>query len=546
VTTLGVDVDIQGPVTMSIGRYANDRWTLTELMRTNVAERPDDIAIRSETESWTYRQLHVDAARMASSLVDAGVRRGDRVLMMMDNSAEWAVAFVALSYIGAASVPTNTMYRGNILAHVVRNSGATVAVVDSNHVEVLTRFDEGRLGLLVVRGHLAPEDVHGEREVLDYSALRRHELALEPVDVAPWDVACVAYTSGTTGDSKGVNMTHAHLVQASDPFTVTMMGQGEHEVIYVAVPLFHLFGVASVVSSWILGGQAVIASRFSASTYIADAAAAGATHLQMVAAMAEFLLQQPPSPTDAQHSIRTAYILPMPARHREFSQRFGVDVHSSFGSTEVGCLIATGGDPEAVARMSVGKPRPGITVRLVDSHDVEVPVGQPGEAIARHVLPWTLCSSYLGDPEATASGWRNGWWHTGDLLVQDADGYYYFVDRKKDAIRRRGENVSSVEVEREVMAHDHVQACAVVAVDFSDFEQEIKVFVELVPGSQLTESELIHFLIDRLPRYAVPRFVEVVTDLPRTPTSKVRKHELRGRPNDQAWDREAAGIIVPR
>jgi crotonobetaine/carnitine-CoA ligase len=177
---------------------------------------------------------------------------------------------------------------------------------------------------------------------------------------------------------------------------------------------------------------------------------------------------------------------------------------------------------------------------------MEVPVGQPGECVVRHVYPWTLCAEYVGNPEATAATWRNGWLHTGDLLTRDADGYYYFVDRKKDAIRRRGENVSSVEVEREVMAHSDVAHCAVVAVDLAEFEQEVKVFVVRQPGAVLSEEALVKFLIDRLPRYAVPRFVEFVDEMPRTPTGKVRKQELRARANGGCWDREAAGIEVPR
>jgi crotonobetaine/carnitine-CoA ligase len=528
-----------------LGEYQYARWTLTELMRTNARRRPDRHAVRSAEESFTYRELYDAAARMAGGLREAGVRPGDRVLTMLDNSAEWAVAFVALSFAGAVSVPINTMHRGNILSHVVRDSGATTAIVDAPHLATLAAFDEGRLERLVVRGEVPAGVLPHGRRLLSFADLRSHP-TLEPADVQPWDPACLGYTSGTTGNSKGVVISHAHLLNASDPKTVPVMSQGENEITYVVLPLFHIFGIGEVVASWIQGGQAYIAPRFSASTFVEDATRVGATHAHMVAPMAAFLMQQPPRDTDATGSLVTVYIIPAPARHGEFGERFGVRVTTSYGSTEVGCVIATGTDKEALERLSIGRPRPGVTVRIVDAHDMDVPVGEPGECIVRHVYPWVLCSEYQGNPVATAEGWRNGWFHTGDLLKQDADGYYYFVDRKKDAIRRRGENVSSMEVEREVVAHEEIHECAVVAVDFSDFEQEIKVFAIRAPGSTLTEADLARFLIDRLPRYAVPRYIEFVDDMPRTPTAKVRKHELRARSNEHAWDREAAGIVIPR
>lgn len=532
---------------VKIGSYEYARWTVTEILRTNVAQRPGRLAVRSAEDSFTYQEVWDQAGHLAHALREAGVKPGDRVLTMMDNSTEWAICFAALSFVGAVSVPTNVMYRGSILTHVVRNSGAVTALVEQRYLETLTRFDDGLLTTLIVRGGEGEpgDETTAGRRVLSFSDLRSRSESLEPVASHPWDGVLVGYTSGTTGDSKGVLMTHAHLVNASDPASIQAMTKGEDEVVYVVPPLFHILGIGAVVGAWIVGGQAYIEPRFSASTFVADATRAGATHTFLVAAMAEFLMLQPPSESDAECSIVTAYVNPVHSKHREFTRRFGIEIRSSYGSTEVGGVIATGPDIEAIERRSCGKPRPGVTIRLVDDNDIEVPVGQTGECVVRHVHPWTLCAEYIGNPEATTAAWRNGWFHTGDLLTRDADGYYYFVDRKKDAIRRRGENVSSVEVEREVMAHSDVVHCAVVAVDLAEFEQEVKVFVVRQPSAVLSEEALVKFLIDRLPRYAVPRFVEFVDDMPRTPTGKIRKQELRARPNE-CWDREAAGIEVPR
>ncbi|MHA4854790.1 AMP-binding protein [Rhodococcus sp. MSC1_016] len=531
---------------VKIGDYDYSRWTLTEILRTNLAQRPGRMAVRSAEESYTYQELWDEACRLAFAFHEAGIKAGDRVLTMMDNSGEWAICLAALNFVGAVGVPVNVMYRGSILAHVVRDSQATAAVVEHSYLETLTSSDDGLLGTLIVRGGERGDVISTDRPTLSFSDLRAGRKSLEPVATHPWDGVLVGYTSGTTGNSKGVLITQAHLVSMSDPDSIQKMTKGDDEVVYIATPLFHALGSGAVVAAWILGGEAHIAPRFSASTFIEDATKVGATHTYLVAAMADFLLQQPRRESDAQCSIVTAYLNPVHSKHREFTERFGIAIRSSYGSTEIGGAIATGADIEAIERRSCGKPRPGVTIRLVDDNDLEIPVGQTGECVVRHQYPWTLCAEYIGNPAATAAGWRNGWFHTGDLLRQDEDGYYYFVDRKKDAIRRRGENVSSVEVEREVLAHPDVVDCAVVAVDLAEFEQEIKVFAVCRTGTTLSEEVLAEFLADRLPRFAVPRFVQFIDELPRTPTQKIRKQELRARANDECWDRAIGQIVVPK
>ncbi|WP_329410558.1 AMP-binding protein [Nocardia vinacea] len=530
---------------VKIGDYGYSRWTLTEILRTNLAQRPGRMAVRSADESYTYQEVWDESRRLAFAFREAGIKAGDRVLTMLDNSAEWAICLAALNFVGAVGVPVNVMYHGAILTHVVRDSQATAAVVEQHYLETLTSFDEGLLGTLIVRGGEGGDVISADRRLLSFSELRARRKSLDPVTTHPWDGALVGYTSGTTGNSKGVLITQAHLICASDPDSIQKMTKGEEEVVYVVPPLFHILGIGAVIGAWVVGGEAHIAPRFSASTFVEDATRVGATHTFLVAAMADFLLQQPRRDSDAKCSIVTAYLNPVHSKHREFTERFGIEIRSSYGSTEVGGVIVTGADIEAIERRSCGTPRPGVTIRLVDDNDLEVPVGQTGECLVRHQYPWTLCTEYIGNAEATATGWRNGWFHTGDLLRQDEDGYYYFVDRKKDAIRRRGENVSSVEVEREVRAHPDVVECAVVAVDLAEFEQEIKVFAVRRTGAVLSEEVLAKFLADRLPRFAVPRFIQFVDEMPRTPTEKIRKQELRARANEECWDREVGRTVVP-
>jgi crotonobetaine/carnitine-CoA ligase len=266
--------------------------------------------------------------------------------------------------------------------------------------------------------------------------------------------------------------------------------------------------------------------------------------------MIAFLLAEPPSEHDADNPLRIVYMGPL-SRVREFRERFGVDLYTAFGMTEVPCPLRSGLNPtneQAVGRRFNSD----FDARIVDEHDVPVPDGTPGELVLRHQLPWMMNSGYIDMPEATAYAWRNGWFHTGDQLVIDEDGDFVFVDRVKDAIRRRGENISSYEVEVEVLSHEAVDQVAAVGVANPDVdedasEQEVKVVVVPVEGRTIDPRELIEYLIPRMPRHMVPRYVEVVAELPRTPSFKVKKGELRDAGVTPAtWDREQAGIKLRR
>jgi len=261
-------------------------------------------------------------------------------------------------------------------------------------------------------------------------------------------------------------------------------------------------------------------------------------------AMASFLLAQPARPDDASNPLRIGLATPAMPRWEEFADRFGVKLWSGFAMTEVpgplrspfpnadlsGAGIATSTDWQ---------------IRIVDDFDFEVPAGSPGELIVRHTTPWAISHGYLGMPGATADSWRNGWFHTGDIMAERSDGTLQFVDRKKDALRRRGENISSFEVEAEILQHPAVADASVVATHSTASEDEVLAFVVLQDGSTLDHMELAEFLVPRLPHFMVPRFIEFVTELPRTPTGKVRKVELREKGiGPYTWDREAAGLIL--
>ena len=355
----------------------------------------------------------------------------------------------------------------------------------------------------------------------------------------PWDVATILYTSGTTGPSKGVIVPwglFVHSVSGLDDL-------GPDDAYYSPLPLFHASGKSALTQMAYCGGRLVIRDRFDTGSFWRDVDGNGCTFTLMVPAIATWLLAQDPGPDDRTHALRQVNMAPIVP---EFGERFGVRLRTGYGLTEAGSVLrrldVTDRSP------SVGTPMPGYTVRLVDEHDYEVAPGAVGELVVRTDQPWGLCVGYHAMPEQTVAAWRNGWLHTGDGFRRDDNGEFFFVDRIKDAIRRRGENVSSFEVEAIVSQHPAVAACAAIGVAAGPGEQEIKICVVREPDAELDPADLIEFLTARMPRFMVPRYVEFYDDFPRTgPTMRVQKARLREEPiTTRTWDREAEGIELPR
>jgi crotonobetaine/carnitine-CoA ligase len=295
-----------------------------------------------------------------------------------------------------------------------------------------------------------------------------------------------------------------------------------------------------------LGASVAITEGFRTATFLEEARRYGATRAAILGAMANFLLAREEQPDDADNPLRMAIVTPMVADVEGFRARFGIDIIAAYGLTEGTCPLRSEPNPEnwrSCGRLS----HPAYQLRLVDEHDREVPPGEVGELVIRHDRPWSLNAGYRGMPEATARAWRNGWFHTGDAMRRDEHGDYYFVDRAKDALRRRGENISSMEVERELLAHPEVVEAAVVAAPADEAEDEVHAFVVRRAGSALTPPELTEWLVPRMAYFMVPRYLDFVDELPITESQKVKKYALREiGVTDATWDREAAGMRLRR
>lgn len=478
-----------------------------------------------------YAGLRDAAASFAGGLQALGVQRGEPVLIMLPNSRRMLVTVMGVSWAGSIEVPVNTGYRGDILRYVVEDSQARTMVVHADFLPVLAevRAALSTLSTLIVVGSgddgVSWEDVAAGASV-------------EAADVGPGDLMAIMYTSGTTGAAKGVMCYHHQAYQYANPLGNHMLVDGE--VVYLTVPLFHIGGQwAAAYGALLADGRLVLRERFSVSNFWSDVDRFGVTQTLLLGVMVDFLAKQPQRPDDAHHSLQRVAMAPLPLDDRAFAERFGIRINQGWGLTEAGCVTAPPRYDEPVAdRLSAGRLRTDLyELRLVDEHDVDVPDGSPGEAIVRARQPYVTMAGYWRKPEATAECLRGGWLHTGDLLQRRPDGSYTFVDRMSHRIRRRGENISSLHIEQEVLAHPDVLECAAIGVPSEYSEDEVKVVLALRGGTQLSAPELVEFLQARLPAFMLPRFVEIRTELPKTQTGKIRKDLLR-EDGGLSWDRE--------
>ncbi len=514
------------------------------LVRQWAAVQPDaTFCTEVAGRSLTYAQFATEADSWSRALAAAGVRHGDVVLTMIPTSCDAVAVWMGIGGLRAIDAAVNTEFSGRMLQYVVSDSGAGTAIVHADYIGRFAELDSlAKLTTIVVLG-----ESEGPPEIACRVIASREFLTSGAGTAAPealperHDVSCVIYTSGTTGPSKGVLVPWAQLAATIPAQWQT--GAGTAEAQYVPLPMYHIAGRSAVAVMARHGGRLVLRKGFSVDAFWADIREHRCTFTLIAGAMTNFLFRQPPRPADADNPLAKIVIAPVIPEHREFAARFGVEIVTGFNMTEISLPIYfPDGIPDwrACGRLRSGYPH--YEVRIVDEFDNEVPPGQVGELIVRTGAPWTLNAGYLGKPEASAAAWRNGWFHTGDAFRIDEHGYYFFVDRFKDAIRRRGENISSFEVEAMVSDHPAIAECAAIGVPSQFGEDDVQIFVVPRQGYQIEPGELIEFLRPRMPKFMLPRFIQVVHGLPKTQaTQRVRKHELRAAADPALrWDRDAS------
>jgi carnitine-CoA ligase len=498
------------------------------------AERHGDKPLVSVGDTrWTYAETAAAAARIAGTLRAAGIGAGDRVAIICSNRIECLGLLLGCGWLGAIAVPINVASRGPQLKHVLSNSGARLLVVETDCAENLALLDPSALALEAIWTVGPPGDFRFGSIV--QSAMPQQHDAIPPATVKPSDVGMILYTSGTTGPSKGVCCPHAQYFWWGVNTAALLEVLGD-DTLCTSLPLFHTNAINTFYQALLTGASVRYEKRFSASGFFPALARHRATVTYLLGAMVPILLSRPESEEEHAHTTRVALAPGVPAQfHETFTRRTGIRLLDGWGSTETNFVLGA-----TVERQRPGLMGPvygGFEARVVDDQDNEVPDGVAGELIVRADEPFAFSTGYFDAAEKTVEAWRNLWFHTGDRVAREADGYFRFIDRLKDVIRRRGENISSFEVEQVLLSHPAVANAAVFPVRSSLAEDEVMAALVLHPGRVLMPADLIAYCAPRLPYFAVPRYLEFMTELPTTENGKVQKYKLRERGvTQQTWD----------
>lgn len=518
----------------------SDRVLATILARQ--AERYGDrtLLVAGQTR-WTYAQTAAIAAASAQTLIAAGIKPGDRVALMCSNRPEFLQVYLGCAWLGAITVPINTALRGLQLAHIFRNSRPALLVAEAGFLAAIeTVGTEAGLPRLVWT-------IDRVAEVPGIASVPLPALAstAPPSAVRPGDTVAILYTSGTTGPAKGVCCPQAQLFWWGI-CSARALGIRDGDTLFTTLPLFHTNALNAFYQAVLNGCTYVLEPKFSASRFWAAARAHNASVGYLLGAMASMLLAQPRSEDDTAHRVRVALGGGVPPQiHGPFLERFGVTLVDGYGSTETNFVFAGAIPSDRPGTM--GYLTDGFDARIVDENDSELPDGQAGELVLRASEPFAFATGYFAMPEKTVEAWRNLWFHSGDRVVRDTDGHYRFVDRMRDSIRRRGENVSSWEVEQVILAHPAVAACAIYPLPSELGEDEVAAAIVLEQGQSLEPADIIRHCEGKIAYFAIPRYVRIMTDMPLTENGKIRKGVLQqAGVTAQTWDREVAGMRVRR
>jgi carnitine-CoA ligase len=527
----------------AIARFEPAQRTVPAMLERQAARYGQRPLFAAGSARWSFADALRAASAWGAMLRDAGIGAGDRVALLCSNRIEFMQAFLGCAWIGAVAVPINTASRGEALRHVLGNSGARLLVTEAEGLQTVLAL--GIEGLALQRAWL-----------IDAAPPPQCSLACEAFPVAPsgttpaapsqpGDTLAILYTSGTTGPSKGVCCPHAQYYWWG-VHSATLLGMREGETLLTTLPLFHTNALNAFFQALLTGSTLVVEPRFSASSFWESLVRHQASVTYVLGAMVPILLAKEATPHDRAHRTRIALAPGVPRQfHAEFERRFGMRLLEGYGSTETNFVI--GAEVDAQRAGTMGRVRDGFEARVVDAQDSPLPSEEAGELILRASEPFAFATGYFGMPEKTVEAWRNLWFHTGDRVIQDGDGYFRFVDRLKDAIRRRGENISSYEVEQVLLSHPDIDLAAVYPVKSELAEDEVMAAIVLRPQTTLDPVELMRFCETRMAYFAVPRYVDVVERLPATENGKVQKFKLRERGvTESTWDREASGFTLRR
>jgi len=531
---------------------------LGRILEDRSAKLGEKIYVYFKEEAITYEQVNKNSNRMANGYSNLGVKKGDKVSIMMPNCPEFLYHWFGLAKLGAVDNPINTAYKGDILKHLIMNSGSKALLV---HEQFLDRIQfiidtlEGLESIIIYPDkteakHL-PIATYSFQEIFDTPS----EFS-SSTEISASDSLNIIYTGGTTGPSKGAILSHGCLYNYAKNL-MRFIGLTKNTLTYNCLPIFHANHRLTSMATLLLGGSYAMGVKFSARSFWDEIRKYNANHFHFLGGMPQIIYAQQPRPDDADNPAVAAWGGPIPLDIAEdFEKRFDLKLYNGFyGLTEaVGVTWVVAEEADRLKKqgrwsqaVGMGREQEQIfQVRLVDDNDYEVQNGQIGEIVCRPTCPDSMFLGYVNNPEATLEVLRNLWFHTGDLARKDDDGFFHFVDRKKDYIRRRGENISSYEIEKVVNAHPAVVDSGAIAAKSELGEDEVRIVVMVRENKTLTPEELMAWCEPRMAYFMVPRFVDFVNEFPRNPVGRIEKYKLREQKFKNTWDREKAGYELKR
>ncbi len=525
--------------TRLVAEFAPSERVLSAILRRRAQQYGDQPLVRCGDMCWSYAETAAVAQNWANRLAMAGIEQGDRVAIHCFNRIEFLQIFLGCAWLGAAAVPFNTAFRGAQLSHVLENSSPKLLVVDEACASAYRNLPDG-IALPAQIWTLRENGIF-DNDGTAIEAPAAHAASL----TAPGDTVAILYTSGTTGPSKGVCCPQAQMFWWG-VYSARAVGIAEGDVLMTALPVFHTNALNTFYQAVLNGCQFVLLPKFSASGFWQSARDCGATVTYLLGAMAGILLSRPVLDDDRAHGIRVALGGAVPAQmHAPFLERFGVPLVDGYASTETNFAFFSAAPSEQPGTM--GKLRQAAEVVVVDEYDCPVPDGEAGELLLRPVEPHSFATGYFRMPEKTVEAWQNLWFHTGDRVLREANGNYRFIDRMKDSIRRRGENISSWEVEQAIQSHPAVESCAAYPIPSELGEDEVAAAVSVKAGHHVEPLDIIRHVEGQLAYFAVPRYLRFVDSMPLTENGKIKKVVLREDALIEGiWDREKSGYQLNR
>lgn len=498
--------------------------------------------IRFENSDMSFMEFHVGGNKVANMLADSGIEQGDRCAVMLQSRPEYLYSWLGIARLGAIEVPVNTSFRGDLLAYVLNQPQCKVLIIQEDYVD----------RIIDIRNHLIYLEkifIVGNRlngfESFN-RAFRDASSSEIVVDVKPTDPSLILFTSGTTGPSKGAILSHKANFALSKS-SIDIVNYSENDRLYTVFPLHHVNArYSTVLAALIAGSDVVMHNQFSASRFWDICRKEGVTTFTYMGTIITILLKQPKRPDDADNPVRMIQGAPCPPEiYDEFRTRFNIEITESYGSTEVGICLTN--RAESFRKGSCGRIIPKFEVEIHDEDGNVCPPHVPGEIVVRPKESSIMFSGYFGMPEETVKVFRDLWFHTGDRGMTDEDGYFYFIDRVKDVVRRRGENISSYEVERVLNDYPAIKESAIIGVPSELTEEEVMAVIQVQEGTKIDFEQLLQFCEKRLSHFAIPKYFRVVKEFPKTHSQRIEKYKLREEGVTQdTWDRETVGYKVTK